>query len=128
MGIYDDMGKMLTENNNLQEITSFMNNKYIVSRNDYIVDLASKVTTPAAKQTKGLRAQYFNNKDLSGGAELIRNDSRIDFNWHQNSPAVGINKDLFQSAGPEPSSLCTVKNTPLSPPRMMASASGSEAG
>lgn len=88
-------GKMLTENNNNQKITSFMNNKYIVSRDDYIVNLASKVDKTATVQAKGLRAQYFNNISLTGGADLIRNDSKIDFNWHQNSPAVGIQKDLF---------------------------------
>jgi mannan endo-1,4-beta-mannosidase len=88
-------GKMLTENNNSQEIKNFMSDKYVVTRDDYIVALASKVNTKPDVSAHGLRAQYFNNADLSGGAELIRNDNKIDFNWHGNGPAVGLGKDLF---------------------------------
>lgn len=88
-------GKMLTENNTVQTIKSFMNDKYVVSRDDYIVNLASKVNVVAAAPANGLRAQYFSNTDLSGGADLVRNDSNIDFNWHGEAPAAGIGKDLF---------------------------------
>ncbi|WP_054938986.1 glycosyl hydrolase [Paenibacillus ihuae] len=88
-------GKMLTEKNDMQKIKNFMNDNYIVSRDDYIIMLASKPNTKPSASTKGLRAQYFNNIDLSGGAQLIRNDNKIDFNWHGDAPAVGLGKDLF---------------------------------
>lgn len=88
-------GKMLTEKNDLQKIKNYMNDNYIVSRDDYIIMLASNPNTKPSASTKGLRAQYFNNIDLSGGAQLIRNDNKIDFNWHGDAPAVGLGKDLF---------------------------------
>lgn len=88
-------GKMLTEKNDLQEIKNFMSDNYIVSRDDYIIMLASNPNTKPTTSTKGLRAQYFNNTDLAGGAQLIRNDNKIDFNWHGDAPAVGLGKDLF---------------------------------
>ncbi|WP_379154441.1 glycosyl hydrolase [Paenibacillus sp. sgz5001063] len=89
-------GKMLTENNNLQKIKSFMTDKYTVSRKEYIESLNTKTNTPVdiiAK--KGLTGEYFNNADLSGTPVLTRNDKKLDFNWHGDSPAAGINKDTF---------------------------------
>lgn len=41
------------------------------------------------------RAEYFNNKNLSGKPELVRNDAHIDFNWGNGSPAAAINADNF---------------------------------
>ncbi|MCX6155207.1 MAG: glycoside hydrolase family 3 C-terminal domain-containing protein [Candidatus Kapabacteria bacterium] len=43
----------------------------------------------------GFIGEYFNNKDLSGKPDLIRNDTTIDFNWNINSPAPGIKADSF---------------------------------
>ncbi|WP_150265362.1 glycosyl hydrolase [Paenibacillus tepidiphilus] len=88
-------GKMLTENNNLQQIKSFMGNNYIVSRTDYIKQLAARPVKPVPAQRNGLTGQYYNNTDLSGTPVLIRNDAKIDFNWHGDSPAAGIGKDSF---------------------------------
>ncbi|MEW5956895.1 MAG: PA14 domain-containing protein [Chloroflexota bacterium] len=38
----------------------------------------------------GWRAEYFNNKSLSGSPALVRDDPRIDFNWGGGSPAPGL--------------------------------------
>lgn len=88
-------GKMLLENNNLQKIQSFMSNKYTVSRDDYKLALNAQINTLTAVSRNGLKGQYFGNAELSGKPLLTRNDSRIDFNWHGDSPAPGIGKDSF---------------------------------
>jgi hypothetical protein len=36
------------------------------------------------------RAEYFNNKSLSGPPAVARDDARIDFNWGNTSPAPGL--------------------------------------
>lgn len=41
------------------------------------------------------RGEYFNNTDLSGSPRLVRDDSSIDFNWGNGSPASEINSDNF---------------------------------
>ncbi|MGN7763040.1 glycosyl hydrolase [Paenibacillus sp. 22594] len=89
-------GKMLTEKNDLQKIRSFMTDKYTVSRKEYIESLNAKPNTPVPViAKKGLTGEYFNNAELSGTPALIRNDKKIDFNWHGNGPAAGLNKDTF---------------------------------
>ncbi|QUL55888.1 glycosyl hydrolase [Paenibacillus tritici] len=88
-------GKMLVENNPPLKIQSFMNHKYTVSREDYKLAMGPRLPAFAAGSRKGLRGQYFGNMDLSGSPLLTRNDSRIQFNWHGNSPATGIAKDSF---------------------------------
>ncbi|WP_019913289.1 glycosyl hydrolase [Paenibacillus sp. HW567] len=91
-------GKMLTQNNNLQTIKSFMSNTRTLSRADYIETQGKPVSTPINTPPilkNGLTGQYFNNADLLGPAVLTRNDKKIDFNWHGGSPAAGIGKDSF---------------------------------
>lgn len=41
------------------------------------------------------RGEYFNNRNLSGSPALTRDDTQINFNWGNNSPAGGINADNF---------------------------------
>ena len=48
--------------------------------------------TPIINQIK---AEYFNNKTLSGTPVVTKIDSSINFDWGSNSPGTGINKDLF---------------------------------
>ncbi|WNS41272.1 glycosyl hydrolase [Paenibacillus sp. MMS20-IR301] len=88
-------GKMLLENNNLQEIKSFMSNKYTVSREDYKQDMIARPSVPAVTSPYGLKGEYFGNTELSGAPLLTRTDSRIDFNWHGDSPAATIGEDSF---------------------------------
>jgi hypothetical protein len=38
---------------------------------------------------------YFNNKDLSGAAVVVRKDSKIDFDWNSGSPSTKIARDNF---------------------------------
>jgi beta-glucosidase len=44
---------------------------------------------------KGLKAEYFNNRDFSGAPALVRNDAQINFNWGSIGPAKEINDDNF---------------------------------
>ncbi len=43
----------------------------------------------------GLEGAYFSNNHLSGAAALTRNDSVLDFNWWDGTPAEGITVDTF---------------------------------
>lgn len=43
----------------------------------------------------GLKAEYFNNSDLSGSPAVTRTDADIDFQWNSLSPAAGVNDDGF---------------------------------
>lgn len=88
-------GKMLTEKNNLEQIKNFMSDDYTVSRDDYKLTLVGKNNNPAPVSRTGLTGEYFNNMELSGKAVLVRNDNKIDFNWHGDSPSSGIGEDAF---------------------------------
>ncbi|MBN1412725.1 MAG: glycoside hydrolase family 3 C-terminal domain-containing protein [Spirochaetales bacterium] len=44
---------------------------------------------------KGFKAEYYNNKDLSGQPALERTDDAVNFVWGANAPAEGINADNF---------------------------------
>lgn len=43
----------------------------------------------------GLRAEYFNNRELKGEPTLVRTDAKVDFEWGAMSPAQGVNEDNF---------------------------------
>ncbi len=46
----------------------------------------------------GLKAEYFNNTELSGVPALVRRDAVVDFNWPNNtSPAPQINTTLYSA-------------------------------
>ncbi|MEI6684161.1 MAG: glycoside hydrolase family 3 C-terminal domain-containing protein [Bacteroidota bacterium] len=57
------------------------------------------IATPYLERTemagKGLKAEFFKNMKLEGTPALVRVDSLIDFNWEDNPPAPGIDKDGF---------------------------------
>ncbi len=59
--------------------------------------LSEAVSTDAVSNgnTKGLKAEYFNNRDLSGQPALVRTDPAIDFQWNSLPPASGVNDDNF---------------------------------
>lgn len=44
---------------------------------------------------KGLKAEYFNNRELKGEPALVRTDEQVNFNWGSISPAKEINEDNF---------------------------------
>lgn len=87
-------GKLLTEKNSIQQIRSFMSNRYTVSRENYIQTTAAS-NSVAKISRNGLIGEYFNNINLSGVPAVTRKDHKIDFNWQENSPAEGIGKDVF---------------------------------
>src|ERR1700752_657876 len=43
----------------------------------------------------GLRAEYFNNRELKGEPVLVRTDDKVDFEWGAMSPGAGIPEDNF---------------------------------
>ena len=43
----------------------------------------------------GLRAEYFNNRELKGTPVLVRNDAQVNFEWGAMSPAPGVPEDNF---------------------------------
>ena len=43
----------------------------------------------------GLKAEYFNNKELSGAAATTRTDERIDFNWGRYKPTPELSENNF---------------------------------
>jgi hypothetical protein len=49
----------------------------------------TQVSGPSADNS--WRGEYFNNKDLSGSPNLVRNGANIAFNWGNGSPGPGIN-------------------------------------
>jgi len=58
------------------------------------------VTVPASVLTvdgtqPGVKAEYFNNQDLSGTAATVRTDARIDFNWGRYQPTTQLNENSF---------------------------------
>ena len=58
------------------------------------------VTVPASALTidgtqPGVKAEYFNNQDLSGSAATVRTDARIDFNWGRYQPTAQLNENSF---------------------------------
>jgi beta-glucosidase len=44
---------------------------------------------------KGLRAEYFNNREFTGAPALVRNDAQVNFNWGSISPAKELPEDNF---------------------------------
>ncbi len=45
--------------------------------------------------TKGLKAEYFNNRELKGEPALTRTDEQVDFKWGSDSPEKEVNADNF---------------------------------
>jgi beta-glucosidase len=43
----------------------------------------------------GIKAEYFNNKDLKGEPAKVLIETQINNEWHDNAPIEGINKDNF---------------------------------
>jgi hypothetical protein len=43
------------------------------------------------------RGEYWDNDDLSGNPEVVRNDEKIDFNWGNGSPDDDIDDDTFSA-------------------------------
>ena len=53
----------------------------------------SALTTNGAEP--GMKAEYFNNRELRGPAATVRTDARIDFNWGRYKPAPELSENNF---------------------------------
>ncbi|HEX8189513.1 MAG TPA: glycoside hydrolase family 3 C-terminal domain-containing protein [Pyrinomonadaceae bacterium] len=58
---------------------------------------ASSLFLDAGKSAPGLRAEYFDNKDLQGTPAATRTDERLNFDWFTDAPVPGINTDNFSA-------------------------------
>lgn len=56
---------------------------------------APAIGTPLKGSGTGLRAEYYQNIDMSGSPVLTRTDSTVNFNWGQAAPAAGMYSDYF---------------------------------
>lgn len=66
-----------------------------ISANKYLTSIsADNLYIDEAKQ--GVRVEYFNNQDLDGEPDLIRNEDDFIMNWYNLSPAPGID-DFFSA-------------------------------
>lgn len=54
-------------------------------------------TVPESALPDGLKAEFFNNKDLQGPPVVVRKDSQINFDWSRGRPAPEINEDGFSA-------------------------------
>ncbi len=62
-----------------------------------IVESKYLIPPNAQKGEHGLKAEYFNNVNMSGEPVVTRVDEKIDFNWGQKSPDDKINVDRFSA-------------------------------
>jgi beta-glucosidase len=53
------------------------------------------VPAEAAEGERGLRGEYFANRDLAGEPALVRVDPAIDFHWSRAAPGEGVPEDRF---------------------------------
>jgi beta-glucosidase len=58
---------------------------------------ASALFTGEDKAARGLKAEYFDNKDLQGTPVATRTDGQLDFDWFTDAPVPGINTDNFSA-------------------------------
>jgi beta-glucosidase len=53
--------------------------------------------TTAGKGEHGLKAEYFDNKDLQGSPVATRTDAQINFDWYTNAPVPQLPTDKFSA-------------------------------
>jgi beta-glucosidase len=68
---------------------------HLISDDMWSVPVASGFYADSSFSKVGFKAEFFNNKDLEGTPSFTRIDSAINYNWGNNAPAEGINKDNF---------------------------------
>jgi LysM repeat protein len=62
-----------------------------------VIPVACKPTTPPATSTGPWKGQYWNNRFLQGGPQMVRQEKAVDFNWGVGSPGDGIYHDNFSA-------------------------------
>jgi beta-glucosidase len=58
---------------------------------------ASAFYTTADKSEHGLKAEYFDNKDLRGPPVATRTDAQVNFDWYTNAPVPELPTDKFSA-------------------------------
>ncbi len=58
---------------------------------------ASSLFLNEDKSTRGLRAEYFDNKELQGTPVATRTDEQLNFDWFSDAPVRGLNTDNFSA-------------------------------
>ena len=58
---------------------------------------ASSLYTSADKGARGLKAEYFDNKDLQGTPVATRTEEQLNFDWFTDAPVPGINTDNWSA-------------------------------
>jgi beta-glucosidase len=58
---------------------------------------ASSLYLDAGKSARGLKAEYFDNKELQGTPAATRTDEQLNFDWFTDAPVPGINTDNFSA-------------------------------
>jgi beta-glucosidase len=58
---------------------------------------ASAFYTTADKSEHGLKAEYFDNKDLQGSPVATRTDAQVNFDWYTNAPVPQLPTDKFSA-------------------------------
>jgi beta-glucosidase len=69
--------------------------KVIYARGAPLTPAGLAEPVPASALPGGMRAEYFNNKTMSGEPVLRRVDQKVDFDWGESAPAPGVNRDDF---------------------------------
>lgn len=87
--------RKLTTNVALTKGTHKIRLEYFERRGDARVQLSwNRVSSPSYPQWKG---RYWDNRELRGDPDLVRNDREVDFNWKKGSPAAGLPSDDFSA-------------------------------
>ena len=67
--------------------------EYFENRGEAVVRLSwEKLRNPVFPEWK---AEFWPNKDFSGSPVLVRNDTKVEFDWDTKAPAVGVPEDYF---------------------------------
>lgn len=72
-------------------------NVTLVDLYDHMEDV---LYTAAGSNEHGLKAEFYNNENLSGTPVTTRVDSRINFEWTSGPDAANVEKTISQSNGP----------------------------
>ncbi|MNN31706.1 PA14 domain protein [compost metagenome] len=88
-------GKLLYEKNSDEVIKAFMNDSFVLTRDEYAAKAAQYASMPEAVPMPGLYGQYYSNAALSGTPALTRTDANINFAWRQAAPDPVLPADLF---------------------------------
>ncbi|MBW4080037.1 glycosyl hydrolase [Paenibacillus sp. S150] len=88
-------GKLLYEKNSDAVIKAFMNDSFVLTRDEYAAKAVQYASMPEAAPMPGLYGQYYSNATLSGTPAHTRTDANINFVWRQAAPVPALPADFF---------------------------------